>query len=310
MCPWQRDLLDGLLGADVVGVQTEEDRDNFLDAAETALDADVDRDEGIVHYRDRTTRVHAYPVGVDCANRHLSTTPASPACRESVRRRLGLPSDVRLAVGVDRLDYTKGIPEKVLAVERLLERRPNHIGRFVFVQVAEPSRDCLAAYRAIRSRIVSLVERVNQRFGHEGYCPVILLEAHHEPSDVYRLYRAADVCYVGSLHDGMNLVAKEFVAARSDERGVLVLSQFAGAARQLDAALIVNPYAIDCCADTLERALTMTPAEQTRRMKALRATVHQYDSRWWAGQLLHGGRPAAETRRVAVPRPAAAEASV
>jgi trehalose 6-phosphate synthase len=154
------------------------------------------------------------------------------------------------------------------------------------VQVAEPSRDCLPAYRAARAGIVATSERVNARFGSGGYRPIVLLETHHEPAEVYRLYRAADVCYVGSLHDGMNLVAKEFVCARSDRRGVLVLSRFAGAAQQLGEAVIVDPYQIERSAEALGSALRMPQREQAARMGRLRENVSTFDSRWWAEQLL------------------------
>jgi trehalose 6-phosphate synthase len=187
---------------------------------------------------------------------------------------------------VDRLDYTKGIEEKCLVVERMLELHPELCGRFVLVQIAEPSRDRLAAYQAYRSRLGGTVDRINLRFGTERYRPLVLLEAHHDPAEVYRFLRAADVCYVGSLHDGMNLVAKEFVAARDDDRGVLVLSMFTGAARELTDALIVDPHDIDSSARTLERALRMTPKEQARRMRAMRQVVAQFNaSRWVAGML-------------------------
>jgi trehalose 6-phosphate synthase len=197
-----------------------------------------------------------------------------------------LPPDVRLAVGVDRLDYTKGIEEKCLAVERMLELYPELRGRFVLVQIAEPSRDRLAAYQAYRSRLTTTVDRINLRFGTDRYRPIILLEAHHEPAEVYQFLRAADVCYVGSLHDGMNLVAKEFVAARDDHRGVLVLSRFAGAARELTDALIVDPYEIDGSAHILARALNMTREEQARRMHAMRAVVARFNAYRWVGEML------------------------
>jgi trehalose 6-phosphate synthase len=199
---------------------------------------------------------------------------------------LQLPSDARLAVGIDRLDYTKGINEKFLSVERLLETRPELRGRFVLVQVAEPSRDSIPAYRATRAQLALTSQRVNARFGTSAYQPIQLLEAHHPPSDVYRFYRAADLCYVGSLHDGMNLVAKEFACARDDERGVLVLSRFAGAAKQLEAALLINPYDVDGSASALHRALTMPDSEQSVRMRQLRTNVAMYSATWWAQQLV------------------------
>jgi len=211
-----------------------------------------------------------------------------------------LPSRVRLGVGIDRLDYTKGINEKLLAIERLLERRPELRGRFAFVQVAEPSRDCLPAYRAARAQLLDTCERVNSRFATSSYRPIQLLEAHHEARDVYRFYRAADVCYVSSLHDGMNLVAKEFVSARDDQRGVLVLSQFAGAAQQLRAALLVNPSDIDESSAALAQALGMPIAEQSKRMRLLRDNVETFDASWWARQLVQDAVPGNQ-RTCAIP---------
>jgi trehalose 6-phosphate synthase len=287
VCPWGREVLDGLLGSDIVGFQTPEDCAHFLDTIESTLPADVDRQHTVVTFRGHSTQVRAYPVGVEWANPIVRATPAVKACRARVGRDLQLQAGVRMGVGIDRLDYTKGINEKFLAIERLLETHPEFRGRFVFVQIAEPSRECLPAYRAARARLVETAERVNKRFGTDVSRPIILLEAHHEPADVYRMYRAAEFCYVGSLHDGMNLVAKEFVCARDDERGVLVLSQFTGAAQQLGAALAVNPYAVDESADVLAQALCMSDAEQTKRMRLMRRVVEKFDTHWWADRLLH-----------------------
>lgn len=288
-CPWAKDLIDGLLGSDIAGFQTQEDCENFLDSVERIVGADVRRTAGIATYRGRTTHVRAYPVGVDWDNQVMRTTPPAPACAESVRRDLGLPPGVKLGVGIDRLDYTKGINEKFLAIERLLEDHPEFRGRFTFIQVAEPSRECLPEYRNAREQIIATAERVNARFGAEA-TPIVLRHAHHEPEEVYRLYRAADVCYVGSLRDGMNLVAKEFVSARNDERGVLVLSEFAGAAEQLRAALLIDPYAIDASASALARALTMPDEDRSTRMRIMRATVKECDARWWAERQLADAR--------------------
>jgi trehalose 6-phosphate synthase len=300
-CPWRGALLDGLLASDVVGLQTADDCRNFLDAVEVYLDAEVDRVEREVTFRGHTTRVRVYPVGVEWASRTVASLPPPAVCRQRVVRDLRLPEDVRLGIGVDRLDYTKGINEKFLAVECLLEREPALRGRFVFVQVAEPSRDCLPAYRAARAEIAATRQRINARFGSRGYRPIVLLEAHHEPAEVYRLYRAADVCYVGSLHDGMNLVAKEFVCARADGLGVLLLSRFAGAAQQLREAVVVDPHAIGRTADALADALRMPEAEQVNRMRQLRANVAAFDSHWWAEQLLRdaAGGAASAGRRLA-----------
>ena len=287
VCPWGQELLDGLLGSDIVGFQTGEDCANFLDTIASTLPADVDRRENVVTFRGHSTQVRAYPVGVEWDSPYVGATPTAKACRARVCRDLQLPAGVQLGVGIDRLDYTKGINEKFLAIERLLEIHPEFRGRFVFVQIAEPSRECLAAYRTARTQLADTAERVNRRFGTDLCRPIVLLEAHHDQADVYRMYRAADFCYVASLHDGMNLVAKEFVSARDDEHGVLVLSEFTGAAQQLGAALLVNPYAFDESADVLARALCMSDAEQSKRMRLMRHVVEKFDTYWWAGRLLH-----------------------
>ena len=286
-CPWAAELIDGLLGSDVLGFQTDGDRDNFLECvAATLLDADIVYSDDVVCYRDQATRVRVHPVGVDWNSQVVRSLPAVRDCREDVCRAHQLPAGVKLGVGIDRLDYTKGIHEKFLAIERLLERHPELRPRFAFIQVAEPSRTCLPDYREARVRIDETARRINARFGTADHQPIRLLETHHEPADVHRLYRAADFCYVGSLHDGMNLVAKEFVSARTDHRGVLVLSQFAGAARQLRAAVLIDPYEIDATANALARALSMPVSEQTHRMRLLRANVAKFDSAWWGNQLL------------------------
>ena len=285
-CPWARELLVGLLGSHIVGLQTDDDCMSFLASVQSILGAHVDLAQKTVRFQGQLTIVRPYPVGIDWSNQAVRTTPPPAACRESVCRELQLPADVRLAIGIDRLDYTKGINEKFLAVERLLESRPELRERFVLVQVAEPSRDCLAAYRAARAQLRETRTRVNSRFGTHSHRPIVLLEAHHEHAEVYRFYKAADLCHVGSLRDGMNLVAKEFVCARDDELGVLVLSRGAGAAQQLRAALLFDPSDVGQSADVLARALAMGTTEQARRMRLLRANVARFDAAWWARRLL------------------------
>jgi trehalose 6-phosphate synthase len=286
MCPWARELVDGLLASDIAGFQTPGDCTNFLDAAERILGAHVDHSTGTVHYRERTTRVGAYPVGVEWNNAVVRATPPAPVCREQVRRALALPTDVMLGVGIDRLDYTKGINEKFLAIERLLEQQPALRGRFVFVQVAEPSREQLSEYRSAREQLVATARRVNERFGDRLHGPIVLRESHHRPEEVYRLYRAADFCHVGSLRDGMNLVAKEFVCARDDEHGVLVLSECTGAALQLRDALLINPWSAESSSHAMWTALTMPADEQVKRMRRLRLSVAGADAGCWARRLL------------------------
>jgi trehalose 6-phosphate synthase len=288
VCPWGRQLLTGLLGANIVGFQTPLDCRNFLDTVEASIGAArVDRGDSSISLGDRKTIVRDYPVSVEWPNPWTEQAPSVETCRQDVRRRLHLDPSALVGVGVDRLDYTKGIEEKFLAVERLLESRPDLRERFVFVQLAEPTRTSLRSYRQLRCQLLRTAARVNRRFAAGAYQPIVMLEAHHEQPEVYRFLRAADVCLVASLHDGMNLVAKEFVSARDDHRGVLVLSQFAGAAQQLTEALIVNPYAIDETASAIARGLAMTEAEQARRLRKMRAVVAESSTYWWAGQMLH-----------------------
>jgi trehalose 6-phosphate synthase len=288
VCPWGHQLLAGLLGASIVGFQTPLDCRNFLDTIEASIGAArVDRGDSTITVNGRRTAVRAYPVSVEWPNHWTCQAPPVETCRQNIRRQLHLEPSALVGVGVDRLDYTKGIEEKFLAVERLLESRPDLRQRFVFDQLAEPTRTSLRPYRQLRRQLLRTAARINRRFAAGTYRPIVLLEAHHEPPEVYRFLRAADLCLVGSLHDGMNLVAKEFVCARDDHRGVLVLSQFAGAALQLREALLVNPYAIDGTADALARALAMTEREQAQRMRKMRAVVAESSTYWWAGQMLH-----------------------
>jgi trehalose 6-phosphate synthase len=285
-CPWAHDLVRGLLDSSIVGFQTAQDCRNFIDVAECLFDARVSRSGDEVRLADHCTVVRPYPVSIEWPSRWVHQLSSIESCRREVRRQLGVPPDIRLVVGVDRLDYTKGITEKLRAVEALLESHPELRERVVLVQIAEPSRECLPAYRDVRDRIRATADRINTRFAAADSRPIILLEAHHDPLDVYRLLRAADVCYVGSLHDGMNLVAKEFVAARDDERGALVLSRFAGSARELTSAIIINPYATAEAARALHEALLMPDEEQGRRMRAMRSVVASRNGYRWAAEMV------------------------
>ena len=302
-CPWSQELLDGLLGSDIVGVQTEEDRLNFLGCAATLPHARVDLMESTVTFANHVTRVRAYPVGVEWDSAMVRSTPPAAVCRDEIRGEFDLGSDVTIGVGIDRMDYSKGINHKFLAIEQLLDTRPELLGRFAFIQVAEPSRDCLPNYRAARQQARETADRINHRFA--GMEPIRFVERHHDQAEVYRLYRAADFCYVGSLEDGMNLVAKEFVAAREDERGVLLLSEFAGATHQLRAAIRINPHRIEHTAMALAQAIDMEPVEQRMRMRVLRDNVEAFDAKWWAAQLLEDAAAVRADRHAY--RPAAAQ---
>jgi trehalose 6-phosphate synthase len=286
ICPFRKQLLDGLLGSSIVGFHTQSHCNNFLESVDRYLEARIDREQTAVVQRGRATLVRPYPISVEWPSRWAASAPSPADCRASVLAELGLPADTLLGVGVDRLDYTKGIEERLLAVERLLERFPAYRGRFVFVQLAAPSRTVISAYQALDERVQATAARINERYGRPGYCPIVVHRAHHEPPTVYRFYRAANLCYVSSLHDGMNLVAKEFVSAREDELGVLVLSQFTGAARELGEALVVNPYDLDEASAALGAALEMTVEEQSARMRAMRAFLAQFNVYRWAGRML------------------------
>jgi trehalose 6-phosphate synthase len=286
ICPWRAELLEGLLGSSILGFQTQLYCNNFFDSVDRYLEARIDREQSAVVQHGQPTLVRPYPISIAWPMEWPGKAPAVEECRRLVFAELGLGKDALLGVGVDRLDYTKGIEERFLAVERLLERFPEYVGRFTFVQLAAPSRSLIEHYRQLEQAVEKTAVRINARFGREGYKPIHLQRTHHEPPTVYRYYRAADLCYVSSLHDGMNLVAKEFVAARDDEHGVLVLSQFTGAARELAEALVVNPYDLEEASSALASALKMSAEEQRERMRAMRAFLAEFNVYRWAGRML------------------------
>jgi trehalose 6-phosphate synthase len=286
ICPWARELMEGLLGSSILGFHTQAHCNNFLESADRCLEARIDRERQAVVMGGRETLIRPYPISIEWPNHWVAAAPPVAECRRALREELGLPPDCQLGVGVDRLDYTKGILERFLAVERLLERFPQYRGRFFFLQAASPSRTSIETYRRLGEDVEALAARINERFGAGGRGPIVLHHRHSEPADVVRAYRAADLCYVSSLHDGMNLVAKEFVSARDDLRGVLVLSQFTGAGREMTEALVVNPYDLDQAANAMAAALAMPEQEQEHRMRALRAMVSEFNVYRWAGRML------------------------
>jgi len=287
ICPWRREILQGMLGSTILGFHTRFHCKNFIETVDRFLEARIEHEHSTISFREDETLVEAYPISIEWpSDETVASWSSVPEARRIVRERLGLPQDVTLAVGIDRFDYTKGILERLNAVERLLEKHPEWIERFVFVQVAAPTRSALEEYRTFQERVERLTLRINERFGRPGYQPVHLLAQHHDSAAVNELFRAADMCIVTSLHDGMNLVSKEFVAARDDQQGVLILSRFAGAAREMTEALIVNPYHVEETADALHRAATMPAAEQRARMASLRSTVREFNVFRWAGRML------------------------
>jgi trehalose 6-phosphate synthase len=286
ICPWRQYLLEGLLGSSIIGFQTPLDCRNFIETVERCLGAHVDRYQDALTYQGRQILVRSYPTSVRWPNWWATCSPAVDICRTSIRRQLGIGDDVRVGVGVDRLDHTKGVEEKFLAIERLLECYPEYRERFTFAQLAAPIVGSRPAHADVRARVLAVRDRVNARFGTPDCTPIRLLEDDHAQAHINLFFRAADFCYVGSLHEGMNLVAKEFVSARDDERGVLVLSAFAGAARELTDALSVNPYDVDDAASVLARALTMNDEEQADRMRRMRSVVAEFSAWRWAAHIL------------------------
>jgi len=298
ICPWRNELIEGLLGSTILGFHTRYQAKNFIETADRFLETRIEHETSQISYGGVRTQVESYPISIDWPDApQLEKTVED--CRHEVRARLALPDTQLLGLGVDRLDYTKGILERFSAVEVMLQRHPEMIGRFTFVQIAAPSRSALEEYQNFEVRVRAEAERINGRFarppsGRSAVAApdaIALLIEHHDKASVFTHYRACDVCVVTSLHDGMNLVAKEFVAARDDEQGVLILSAFAGASRELREALIVNPYHVEHTADMIHAGLTMPVAEQRERMRAMRAVVRDHNVfRWAASMLLDASR--------------------
>ncbi|QDC02476.1 trehalose-6-phosphate synthase [Mesorhizobium sp. 8] len=286
ICPWREAILDGLLGSSIIGFHTQFHCNNFIESVDRFMESRIEREDAAISYGGQTSLVHAYPISIEWPPVQLETLPSVADCRRDVREKYGLADDVKLCVGVERLDYTKGILDRLRALEDLFERHPEWIGRLTLLQVAAPSRGTLPAYRQLYEECHRYADELNRRFGRNGSKPVLMVAEHHSQRQVYEVYRAADLCLVTSLHDGMNLVAKEFVAARDDERGVLLLSTFAGASKELLEALIVNPYDVTMMADALQQALTMPGQEQRSRMRRMREIVRDNNVYRWAGSML------------------------
>jgi trehalose 6-phosphate synthase len=287
ICPWQRELIDGLLGADLIGFHIQTHCNNFMETVDRALEALTEWDRFAVNRQGHVTRVRPYPISVafpenaQAANGwHNMGAERAVLCAE-----LGIEASL-LGVGVDRVDYTKGILERFRAIERFFELSPAYQQRFTFVQIGAPSRTDIERYKTFLEEVSAEAARVNERFQTSRWKPIVFLKKHHSHEEIARYYRAASFCMVTSLHDGMNLVAKEFVAAREDERGALILSTFAGAAQELSDALLVNPYDVSQLADTIHRALEMPEGEQAMRMERMRHKVREHNVFRWAAHLL------------------------
>jgi trehalose 6-phosphate synthase len=297
--PWKREILKGLLANDILGFHLNYHADNFIETVNTELECHTDLERRVISQAGLRTRVRSYPISVDLEGIYRQArTPAVMQAAEALRTEHRLEG-VKIGLGVDRLDYTKGIPERLDALDELFKRHPEHLGRFTYVQIGVPSRMHIEDYRQVVSRIEERGEELNARWGGEGWQPVLLLKSHHDFNALLPWYKLADVCVVSALHDGMNLVAKEFVAASEDGRGVLVLSRFTGAWRELEQALPVNPYDAGGMAEALHQALTMPLEEQAARLDRMRRTVGANNIYTWAQAILGDVIRLAEDQKLA-----------
>lgn len=286
ICPWKDEILEGLLGSSILGFHTTYHCNNFIDTVDRYLECRIDRSSSTISFKGKLTEVNNYPISISPE----VSTPSDSLTREHLLAHLNLTPEsakgVKLGIGVDRLDYTKGIIERFLSVESFFKKNPKWIGKFSFIQIAAPSRSSIEEYKRFSDSVFALADKINKTYATGNWSPIIFLPTHHTKEFINEYYKMADVCFVSSLHDGMNLVAKEYISQREKENGVLILSQFTGAAMELPEALIVNPYDIELCADAIKLALEMPEAEQKERMKSLKAYVTEFNVYRWAGRML------------------------
>jgi len=288
ICPWQRELLEGLLGADLVGFHVQAHCNNFLETVDRALESRVNWERFSVERGGHITEVRPFPISVAAEEPAGDGQPAPPSPyleRAALLRENGVEASF-MGIGVDRVDYTKGILERFRGVERFMEKYPSYQGQFTFVQIGAPSRTHIKRYHDLLGEVELEAERINWRFQTAHWRPIVYLNRHHSHQEIRRYYRAADLCLVTSLHDGMNLVAKEYVAAHGDDQGVLVLSRFAGASRELRDAVLVNPYDTEQLADALFFSLEMDPVDRAVRMDRMRRIVKDFNIYRWAAELI------------------------
>ncbi|MGZ9197102.1 MAG: alpha,alpha-trehalose-phosphate synthase (UDP-forming), partial [Candidatus Deferrimicrobiaceae bacterium] len=287
ICPWRQEILQGMLGADIIGFHIQFHCNNFLETVDRFLESKIDWEQFSVTRGGHTTLIKPFPISVSNEQPFGTAPPEGWPTKEDLLRKSGVRAEY-LGVGVDRIDYTKGIPERFRAIERFFEKYPEYLGRFTFMELGAPSRTHIKKYRDLMADIEEMVEKVNWRFQTKTWKPIVFLKAQHTHEAIEPYYKGSDLCMVTSLHDGMNLVAKEFVSSRDDEDGVLILSQFTGASRELKDALIVNPYDIEQMADAIFLSLRMEPEERSERMGRMRANIREYNIYRWAGKLIGG----------------------
>jgi trehalose-6-phosphate synthase len=287
ICPWRQEILIGMLGADLLGFHIQFFCNNFLDTVDRFLESQIDWEQFAIKRGGHTTSVKPFPisVGYDDSVEAGGIILDKSETRDSLLKEIGIKSQF-IGVGVDRIDYTKGIPERFRAIERFLEKYPEFMEKFTFIELGAPSRDHIRKYRELMAEIEEMVEKINWRFRTKEWKPIVYRKAHHSHEEINRYYRISDICMVTSLHDGMNLVAKEFIMSRSDHDGVLILSQFAGASRELKDAVIINPYDIEEMAEAIKLALTLEHSEKSERMMRMHTAVKEHNIYRWAGKLI------------------------
>jgi alpha,alpha-trehalose-phosphate synthase [UDP-forming] len=287
ICPWQRELLAGMLGADLIGFHIQAHCNNFLETVDRTLETRIDWERFAVNRQDHLTAVKPFPISVAFGGESADTPPPEPSYAERARlfRELGVEASL-MGFGVDRVDYTKGIPERFRGIERFLDQYPVYQRQLTFVQIGAPSRTQIKRYQDLMAEVEAEAERINRRFRTSDWKPIVFLKRHHSHAEITRYYQAADFCLVTSLHDGMNLVAKEYVASRRDEQGALILSRFAGASHELPDALVVNPYDTDELARAIHDALEMSPEERKARMQRMRTQIKDHNVYRWAASLI------------------------
>jgi trehalose 6-phosphate synthase len=285
--PWNEQLLHGLLGNDLLGFHLRYHCQNFLDTVDRTLEAKVDQERSEITRGGKVTVVRPFPISLDFDHHEaLAQSPKVDAEMDRWRRQLGL-GDERIGLGIDRIDYTKGIPDRLRALDHFLDRYPGYRGRLVFIQVGVPTRSHIRQYKVLDDEIDGLVEEINWKWGTESWRPILYVKEQQAHPAMMALHRLADFCLVSSLHDGLNLVAKEYVASRFDGDGVLILSRFTGAARELTDALLINPFAVEETAEAIRQGLEMPEEERRRRMTKLRAAVAGNNIYRWTGKVLH-----------------------
>ncbi|MBU0630716.1 MAG: trehalose-6-phosphate synthase [Candidatus Margulisbacteria bacterium] len=286
--PWKEEILQGMLGADLLGFHIHHHVDNFLSTVDQTLEVRTDRVSSTVISGGRETIIRPFPISVDYEQ--IQKEAASPDVEKKIaliRKEYNLTAQF-IGIGTDRIDYTKGILERFRAIDKFLEKYPEYLGKFTFLQAGVLSRIHIKKYKELNDEINAIVEQINYKYSDDSWQPIVMLRRHFSPVELITLYRMADICVVSSLHDGMNLVAKEFVAATDPQKGMLILSRFTGAARELTEAVLVNPYASDSFAEAIKSALEMPPDEKEKRNLKMKEGIAENNIYKWAGKIIQG----------------------